>query len=182
MQMIKTKIKLSLVYGFLTLFGASLSAGLFYAYGFPITEPLGHFVGDTLSLSDYITLSCVFLKPLIFIFLSGFTIYACTVGGISCFYVGLVMGQLVIRYCLSGLNPFTHAAGFAFFLGIGALYTLLSIDGALFRNSLRNAAPDPRDLVRSTPAVPFFRSFLSAAAITVAVTSALYFFLFYFPI
>ncbi len=178
----KIKIKLSLIYGFITLFGASLSSGLLYAYGFPLTEPLSRFVGETLSAADYISLSCVLLKPLIWIFLSGFTIFSCAVSGVSCFYIGLVMGQLITRYCLSPLNPFTHAAGLAFFLGSAVLFVLLSVDGACFRNSLKTAAPDPRELVRTTPAIYFFRSFLSASAITVALSAALYFFLFYFPI
>lgn len=178
----KNKIKLILIYGAVLLLGASLAAGLFYAYGFPVSDNLSDDVGGALSFSDFLLLTCRFLKPLLLIFLSGFTIYACAVGGLCCFGLGLTMGQLVMRYGLSGLNPFTHAAGLVFYLAFSSLFALLSAEAALLRSTLKAVAPEPRELLRRPESASFLYSFLLAAGAATAFSAALYFFLYYFPL
>ena len=166
--------------------GASLAASLRFAYGFNIVEGINDtasaVTGNSMSFQGYILFAAEFLKPLLLIFLSAFTIYSCAVGAVASLYTGARFGILLISYCSSGLNPFTHAAALIFLLSGAAMYTYLSTGSALYRNTLRAAAPSPSELLRAKNTLSLFYSFLSVAAITLAVSTALYFFVIYFPI
>lgn len=179
---LKTKLKLYLFFAFLFLFGTFLAAGLYFAYDVVLMESPSHRVGSSLSLSDYMLLTCQFIEPLLFMFLSAFTLFACAVNGASCFFIGLTIGQTIMPYCLSTLTPFTHAAGLIFLLGFGALYTVLSVLTAQYRHTLKTAAPEPKLLLHNPDTLSLFYSFLAVCAITMTLVAALYFFLYYFPL
>ncbi len=178
----KTKIKLWLFFGFLYLFGAFLSAGLVFTYGLSLLPRLSSEIGNALSFSDFVLLACRFLRPLLLIFLSAFTVFSCAVSSASCLAVGLLMGQTVMHYCRSPLSPFTHPAGLALLLGFGALFTVLSSLSALYRSSLKTAAPDLKVIARDKKTYSLLYSFLTACAVSMALSAALYFLLFYFPL
>ena len=178
----KTKIKLWLFFGLLFLFGAFLSAGLTFAYDLTLIRDPADLAYTSLSFSDYVLLTCRFLRPLLLMFLSAFTLFACAVSGTACLLTGMALGELVMAYCLSPLTPFTHAAGLVFLLGYGALFTVLSSLTALYRSSLKSAAPDLKVVARDPKALSLLYSFLAVCAIAMTLSAALYFFLFYFPL
>ncbi len=185
-MILRKNIKYYFIYLLIFIIGASLAAALRFAYGFNIVESINETAsaasGDHTSLRGYILFTAEFLTPPLLIFLSAFTIYSCAVGAAASLYMGARFGILLISYCFSGLNPFTHAAALCFLLSAAAMYSYLSTGSALYRNTLRVAAPDPGELLRAKNTLSLFYSFLSVAAITIAAGTALYFFVLYFPI
>ncbi len=178
----KQNIKLWLFFGFFFLFGACSAAGLRYAYGLTLLTGPESFLGESLSFHDYVRLTCHILKPLTLVFLSSFTLFACATGGTACLAAGIFAGQTAMGYGLSPLNPFTHGACLIFLLGYGALFTVLASLSALHRSSLTHAAPDLKLIVRDKRTHSLLYNFLAVAATSMAVSAALYFFLFYFPL
>jgi hypothetical protein len=181
-EALKTKIKLWLFFGLLYLFGAFLSAGLTFTYDLTLFDTAADFTYTSLSFSDYVLLTCRFLQPFLLMFLSAFTLFACAVSATGCLFMGMMLGEIVMGYCLSPLTPFTHAAGLIFLLGYGALFTVLSALTALYRSSLKNAAPDLKVVARDPKALSLLYSFLAVCAIAMTLSAALYLFLFYFPL
>ena len=179
---VKIKIKLWCYFGLLFLFGAFFSAGLFFAYGILLRHDPSDFLGASLSLGDAVRLSCFFLEPLSLIFLSSFTLFSCAISSISCLLAGVLLGQTAMKYCLSPLTPFTHAASLIFLLGYGALFTVLSSHAALFRSKLRYAAPDLKQLVKDKSTQTLLYNYLAVSTIALTLSAALYFVLHYFPI
>lgn len=181
-EALKTKIKLWLFFGLLFLFGAFLSAGLTFTYDLTLFDTATAFVSSALSLPDYVLLTCRFLQPLLLMFLSAFTLFACAVSATGCLLMGMMLGELVMGYCLSELTPFTHAAGLIFLLGFGALFTVLSSLAALYRSTLKAAAPDLKVVVRDPKSLSLLYNFLAVCGIAMTLSAALYLFLFYFPL
>ena len=179
-------IKYYLVYLLIFLFGASLAAGIRFTYDFSVVEEIGTqllYEGkEAHSLRGYVLFAAEFLKPLMLVFLSAFTIYACATGAVASLFTGAEFGILLIRSCTSKLNPFTHAAALIFLLSFAFLYTTLCTNAALYRNTIRTAAPSPRELLKIKDTTALFYLFICIAVITVAVSTALYFFVLYFPI
>ncbi len=178
----KTKIKLWLYFGFLYLFSAFLSAGLLYAYDIELCTPFAVCCQEGLSFSDFAGATYRFLRPLVLIGLGGLTLFSCAVSSLSCLYCGALMGQVTMSYCLSGLNPFTHAAGLVFLLGYGALFVTLSVLSALYRNGLSSVAPNPKYLLHDRKTCVYLKNLLAICLIGIFMTGALYFFLRYFPL
>jgi len=178
----KQHIKYYLLYAFFYLFGAFFSAGLLFAYELRLPNGLTEFSSLSRTFSHYVRLTARFLGPEVLLFLSGLTIYACALGAVISLCHGILFGQLVMSYCLSRLNPFTHAASLAFLLAFGVLITLTTTYAALYRSTLTAVAPEPKQLIRLPHTQAYFYSFLTIAAVTMAVSAALYFFLVYFPI
>ena len=164
------------------LIGASVSAGLFFAYRFSLFHELSESVGGSLSLHGYILFAADFLRPLLLVFLAAFTVYSCAVGIAASLYFGSLFGVLVIRYGTSGLNPFTHAAALIFLLAFAFCTTWLCTETAFCRAALRTAAPSPGELLRLRETSSLLTRFLTVCLITLAVCVALYFFLLYFPL
>jgi len=179
---VKTKIKLWLFFGFLYLFGAFFSAGLTFSYDVSLLFDPADLAYLSLSFSDYVLLTCRFLKPLLVMFLSAFTLFSSAVSGTACLFVGFLVGEVVMRYCLSPLTPFTHAAALVFLFGYGALFTVFSSLAALYRSTLKSMAPDPKLVLRDPKALSLLYNLLSVCAIAMTLSAALYFFFFYFPL
>ena len=170
-----------LFFGFFYLFGAFLAAGLYYAYRLTPFSALGENPGASLSLSDYVLLTCRFLRPLCLIFLMGFTLFSCAVSAVLTVEIGAVMGRFVMGYCLSPLNPFTHPASLVLLMGFGMVFVAISSHAALYRSTLRAVAPDLRLVARDKRAQALFYNYLCASAIVMALAAALYFLIYYFP-
>ena len=178
----KNNFKYYLFYLVIFLIGASIAAGIKFAYNFSVLTELTSTVGAKLSIVKYASFTARFLTPAILTFLSSFTIYACAVGTCSSLYCGIKLGIMLITYCKSGLNPFTHAASLIFLIAFAFFYTYLSTSSALYRASLRYTAPDPREILRLKGTSALFKVFIYILLAIMAMSCALYFFIFYFPI
>jgi hypothetical protein len=178
----RVKIKLYLFFGFLYLFAAFFSAGLFFTYDIEIAPLIFKQADEVLSFARFASLCYRFLCPLVLMGIAAFTLYSCAVSGFSCLYCGALMGQLTMTYCLSGMNPFTHGAVFIFLLGFGALFVSLSYLTSRFRNRLKTAAPDPKSLIRETSTHAFLMSLLSICLIEIFLSASLYFLIHFFPL
>ena len=178
----KKYLKYSLICLAVYLVGASVAAALKYAYGFELLPAPGNHASGRLSLRAWLMTEAEFLTPLVLLFISSFTLYACAVGMAVSLVIGIRLGVLAISYCTSGLNPFTHAAVLLFLLAFAAICSYAGTVSALYRNTLRYAAPDPTEIIRAKGTSPVFFSFLSLCVITAAVCTAIYFFAVYFPI
>lgn len=179
---LKAQIKYYLIYALIFLFGASFASGLFFAYRMTLFTPLTENVTASLRLGDYASLAARLLGPLLLTFLSAFTIYACAVAATASLFVGMLCGQLFMMYCLSGLNPFTHLAVLVFLLAFGVVYTMLSTQTALYRSTLKTAAPDPTILLKAPRTRSLFHTFLSASLVIISFSCAVYFLAVYFPL
>lgn len=178
----KKYLKYSLLCLAVFLVGASVAAALKFAYGFEAVPGINSTVSEQLSLREWLLLEAEFLTPLVILFISSFTLYACAVGIAVSLLIGARLGIFAISYCTSGLNPFTHAAVLLFLLAFAAVCSYAGTVSALYRNTLRYAAPDPSEILRAKGTSPVFFSFLSLFVITAAVGTAIYFFAVYFPI
>ena len=178
----KEHIRYYLIYGLIFFFGASCAAGLYFAYHAELLRPLYAYTVPSLSFADYVRLTATLLRPLVLSFLSGFTIYACAVSALSLAYTGFLCGQMLMAYCLSPFNPFTHAAVLIFLLGLGALSTVFSTKTAIYRNTLKAIAPDPVPLMKAAHTKAYFTLFLSASLILISVSAAVYLLSVYFPL
>ena len=178
----KTNIKLWLFFGFIFLFGASISAGLRFTYEFCLFRNTVFLSCGSLSFSDYVLICCQFLQPFLLMFLSAFTLFSCAVSGTACLVMGMMLGQITMGYCLSPLTPFTHAAVLVFLLGYGALFTVLSSLTAQYRSTLKNAAPDLKHIARDPKAISLLYNFLAICLIALILSAALYLFICYFPL
>ena len=164
----KKYLKCSLLCLAVFLVGASVAAALKFAYGLEAVPGINSTVSEQLSFREWLLLEAEFLTPLVILFISSFTLYACA--------VGITVSLLI------GLNPFTHAAVLLFLLAFAAVCSYAGTVSALCRNALRYAAPDPSEILRAKGTAPVFFSFLSLSVITAAVCTAIYFFAVYFPL
>ena len=170
----KKYLKCSLLCLAVFLVGASVAAALKFAYGLEAVPGINSTVSEQLSFREWL--------PLVILFISSFTLYACAVGITVSLLIGARLGIFAISYCTSGLNPFTHAAVLLFLLAFAAVCSYAGTVSALCRNALRYAAPDPSEILRAKGTAPVFFSFLSLSVITAAVCTAIYFFAVYFPL
>ncbi len=178
----KANIKYYLFYAGIFLIGASISAGLFFAYGAELFPCDKMTLSGNFSFSELVGLASAILKPLTVLFLSAYTIYACAVGGITTLYIGAIFGRLTIRYCMSEHVPFTHGAVLIITLFIGAIFIILSKEATILRGAMRTVAPDPEKLVKNPACVNMFKTYLSTALTAIAVSVGAYLLLLYFKI
>ena len=179
---LKVHIKYYLFFGLLYFFGASSAAGLHLAYRLPLPALLSVPKALTLSFTDYALFISAVLEPLTLTFLTAFTLYACPVGVFLCLCAGISFGDLAMRYGLSKLSPFTHAAALLFLIAFGVIVTLLATHTALCRSALKSVAPEPKTLLREKTTLTTFQTYLCLSALAIVSATALYFFLVYFPI
>ena len=178
----KKQIKYYLFFALIFLFGAFFAAGLYFSYGIQPPAAFSVPVKQGLSFSEYVLLTARFLEAELLMFLSGFTIYACAVAVLFSLWYGVLCGHCVMAYCLSELNPFTHAAALLFLLAYGALFAVFATHTSLYRSTLLTVAPNPKEILRLPHTLVFFYSFLTVTAVTVATSAAFYVFLLYFPL
>lgn len=178
----KAYIKLYLLYAAIFLIGASLSAGLYFAYGIRVFPTRALEIGTGFSILGMTDVAALLLTPLAFMLFGAFTLYSCFICSLSCLYTGAVTGRLAIRYCLSDHTPFTHGAVLIFLLIIGTLFVTVSKEASLCRNYMRYTAPNPADLIKTDAASSLIKSFTEAALILAVTSAAIYTLLFYFPL
>lgn len=177
----RKNIKLYLIYFLFFICGASIAAGIRFAYGINVVESITE-SAENLSFHCYIIHITKLIEPIIIAFLATFTIYACAVGAVSCIYLGAKLGILTIEYCLSELHPFTHIAVLVFLLSFMCIFTYFSAQSAIYRSTLLTAAPSPCEILRLKNTKPMFITFLQMSAILVSVGTAVFFFVVYFPL
>ncbi len=183
---LRKNIKYYLIFMLIFILGASSCAAIHFAYDIDIVRGANEIVGDVsnreLSLRGYLLYIAEEIKPMLLVFLASFTIYACAVSAAASLYIGGRLGILLISYARSGLNPFTHGAALVFFLAGLCVATYLSTASALYRSTLKQAAPDPAELFKRESTKELFSAFISAGAAAVSFGTALYFFVVFFPL
>ncbi len=178
----KANLKYYLFYAGIFLIGASISAGLFFAYGaelFPCDEMN---ISGSFSFRTLIGLASALLKPLTLLFLSAYTLYACAVGGITTLYIGAVFGRLTIRYCMSEHVPFTHGAVLIITLFVGAIFVIMSKEATILRGGMKTVSPEPEKLIKNPACISMFKTYLSTGLTAIAVSIGTYLLLLYFKI
>lgn len=178
----KANIKYYLFYAGIFLIGASISAGLFFAYGAELFPCDKMTVSGNFSFYELIGLASAILKPLTLLFLSAYTLYACAVGGLTTLYIGALFGRLTIRYCMSEHVPFTHAAMLIITVFVGAVFVILSKEATVLRGNMRTVSPDPEKLIKNPACVSMFKTYLSTALTAIAASVGAYLLLLYFKI
>ena len=178
----KANIKYYLFYAGIFLIGASVSAGLYFAYGaklFPCDDMI---VSEKFSFSELVGLASAVLKPLTILLLSAYTVYACAVGGITTLYIGAIFGRITIRYCMSEHVPFTHGASLLITLFFGAVFVIMSKEATLLRGKMKAVSPDPEIIIKDKDCIGVFKTYLSCAIASVATSVGAYLLLLYFKI
>lgn len=178
----KANLKYYLFYAGIFLIGASISAGLFFAYGAELFPCERMSVSEKFSFSELIGLASATLKPMTLLFLSSYTLYACAISGITTLYVGAIFGRLTIRYCMSEHVAFTHCAALIITLFIGAVFVILSKEATVLRGAMRTVSPDPEKLIKNPSCISMFKTYLSTALTSTAVSLGTYLLLLYFKI
>lgn len=178
----KANLKYYLFYAGIFLIGASISAGLYFAYGAELFPSQLTDVSERFSFSELVGLASAVLKPLTFLFLSAYTLYACAVSGITTLYVGAIFGRLTIRYCMSEHVAFTHAAVLIITLFIGAVFVILAKEATVLRGAMRTVSPDPQKLIKNPACISMFKTYLSTSLTAIAVSVGTYLLLLYFKI
>lgn len=178
----KANIKFYLFYAAIFLIGASISAGLYFAYGACLFPTDVFDVSDSFKIGELIDCMALVLKPVTFIFLSAFTIYACAVSSAVCLYVGAIFGRFTISYCISEHIAFTHAASLIILVSFGAVTVIMSKEATICRNSLKSTAPDPSQIIKTAPSISLFSSYLSSCIAVIAVTLGAYMMRMYFQL
>lgn len=178
----KAYYKIYFLYTVIFLIGASLSAGIFFAYGASVFPTLAFNVGTKISVSGFASVASGLLIPLVMIFLCGFTIYSCFISSFMCLYTGAILGRTAMRYCLSEHTSFTHGAILLIFCILASSYIIISKEATVCRSSLTSATPEPLKILRSNNVKDYFKSFVSAIIALIASSFALYLLLIYFPI
>lgn len=176
----KAYIKYYLFYAAIFLIGASISAGLFFAYGAKLFPCEAFDISEEFSFSDAIGLASVVLKPLTLVFLAAFTLYACAIGGAVCLYVGAIFGRLTMCYCISEHIAFTHAASLLLTVFFGAVFVIMAKEATLLRGAMRYAAPDPSSIIKARSSISMFKTYLSCAGASMAVAMGTYMLILYF--
>ncbi len=176
----KANIKYYLFYAAIFLIGASVSAGLYFAYGCELFPCPQLDISDGFSFSEMLGLASATLKPLTLLFLSAYTLYACAVGGMTTFYIGAVFGRLTISYCLSEHIAFTHGASLALTLFFGAVFVIMSTEATLLRGEMKTVSPEPEKLIKNVSCINMFKTYLSCAASAIAVSVGAYLLILYF--
>lgn len=176
----KANIKFYLFYAAIFLIGASLSAGVFFAYGASVFPTDVFTVGAKFDFAKLVLVVAFLLKPLTLTFLSAFTIYACSVSAFSCLYIGTVFGRFTIAYCLSQHNYFTHGASLVILLSVGAVFLTISKEASLLRTSMKSVAPDPTVIVKLPSSSKFLNTYLSLCVCSILISSSAYMLSLYF--
>ena len=178
----KANVKYYLFYAGIFLIGASISAGLFFAYGAELFPCEGMNVSGKFSFSELNGLASSLIMPLTALFLSAFTLYACAVGGITTLYIGAIFGRLTIRYCLSEHVAFTHGAALIITQFVGAIFIILSKEATVLRGAMKTVSPEPEKLIKNPACVNAFKTYLSTALTAIAASVGAYLLLIYFKI
>ena len=178
----KANVKYYLFYAGIFLIGASISAGLFFAYEAELFPCKQMSVSEKFSFSELVGLASAILKPLTLLFLSAYTLYACAVSSITTLYVGAIFGRMTIRYCMSEHVAFTHGAALIITLFVGAVFVIISKEATLLRGAMRTVSPDPQKMVKNPSCVNMFKTYLSTALTSIAVSVGTYLLLLYFKI
>ena len=178
----KSNVKYYLFYAGIFLIGASISAGLFFAYGAELFPTDSMTISAKFSLSELIGLASSLLMPLTALFLSSFTLYACTVGGITTLYIGALYGRFTMRYCLSEHVAFTHGAALIITLFVGAAFIILSKEATILRGAMKTVSPEPEMLIKNPSCINAFKTYLSTVLTAIAASVGAYLLLFYFKI
>ncbi len=178
----KANIKYYLFYAAIFIIGASISAGLYFAYGAELFPSSELDISAKFSFYELIRLASTVLEPLTLLFLSAYTVYACAVGGITTLYVGAIFGRLIIRYCMSEHIVFTHAAALIITVFIGAIFVILSKEATVLRGNMKTVSPEPSLLVKNPACVNVFKTYLSLSITAIAVSIGAYILLLYFKI
>lgn len=98
----KKYLKCSLLCLAVFLVGASVAAALKFAYGLEAVPGINSTVSEQLSFREWLLLEAEFLTPLVILFISSFTLYACAVGITVSLLIGARLGIFAISYCTSG--------------------------------------------------------------------------------
>ena len=178
----KANVKYYLFFAGIFLIGASISAGLFFAYRAELFPCHRMNISENFSFSELVGLAFSVIAPLTLLFLSAYTIYACAIGTVTTLYAGAVFGRLTIRYCISEHVAFTHAAILIITIFIGAAFVVLSKEATDLRGSMRTVSPDPEKLIKNPACVCFFKTYLSSALTVIAASVGAYLLLTYFKI
>ena len=178
----KANIKYYLFYAAIFLIGASISAGLYFAYGAELFPCRDMDISRKFYFSEAVGLASVIIKPLTLLFLSAFTLYACAVGGITTLYVGALFGRMTIRYCISDHVSFTHGAALIITIFVGAVFVILSKEATVLRGAMKAVSPDPEKLIKNPACISMFKTYLSSAITVIAISVGAYLMLFYFKI
>ena len=176
----KANIKFYLFYAVIFLIGASLSAGVFFAYGASIFPTDVFAVGAKFDFGKLVLAIAFLIKPLTLIFLSAFTIYACAASAFSCLYIGAIFGRFAISYCLSQHNFFTHGASLIILLSAGAIFLTISKEASVLRASMKSVAPDPAAIIKLPSSVKFLNMYLSLCICSILISSSAYMLSLYF--
>ena len=178
----KGYVKIYLFYSLIFLTSASLSAGLFFAYGIRVF-PTEVFEGGTgFTVLGLTEASALLLRPLVLMLLGAFTVYSCFISSAACLYAGAVTGRLAIRYCLSAHNPFTHCAVLIFLIVAGTVFVMMSKEAATCRSRMRYTVPDPVELLRADATSSVIKCFTESVFTVLALSTAMYLLLIYFPL
>ena len=178
----KAYFKFYLFYAAIFLIGASISAGLYFAYDLRIFPTDIFDVNGAFSFDDIISAASFLLKPLTVLFLSGFTLYACAVSGTICLYVGAVYGRFAIRYCLSSHSVFTHGASLILLIAVGTSFVIMSKEASVCRSYMKSTAPDPAIIIKAKSSISFLSSYLTACIALIATAIGTYMLTLYFKI
>lgn len=178
----KAYIKYYLFYAAIFLIGASVSAGLFFAYRASLFPTDIFDASASFRFGEYMSLTATVLTPLTLVFLSAFTIYACAVSGVACLYVGAIFGRLTIRYCVSDHNVFTHAACLLILITFGAVFVIISKEASMCRTALRSVAPDPSQLMKAQCTISLFKTYMSSCITVIISCIAVYMLTLYFQL
>ncbi len=160
--------------------GASISAGVYFAYGAEIFPCDALKVSDGFDFSSLLDVTAAILKPLALVFLSAFTLYSCAVSTAACLYIGTICGRLTMAYCLSDHIAFTHGAALMLTVFLGTVFIIISKEASLCRGDMKVTAPDPETLIKTSRCKETFRTFISCSAASMAVSVGAYLMLLYF--
>ena len=176
----KVNLKLYAFYSTAFLIGASISAGVFFAYRAELFPCEAVKVSEGFSLLSMIGVAAALLKPLFLIFLSAFTLYSCAISSLACIYIGSLFGRITMAYCLSGHTPFTHCASLMLTVFLGVSFVIVSKEASLCRGAMTVTAPRPAALIKSSSFKEMIRVFVSSAVSVTAISVGGYLMLLYF--
>lgn len=178
----KAYYKIYLLYTVIFLIGASLSAGIYFAYGASVFPTDAFEIGTGFNVMAFASVSSSLLSPVFLIFLCGFTVYSCFISSFICLQTGAILGRIAIKYCLSEHIFFTHGAILLILCIIASAYVIISKEASVCRSSLKSTAPDPSAILRSSFTSSYFKNFSSVIIAVITASFAFYLLLIYFPI
>lgn len=115
------------------------------------------------------------LKPVILIFLSGFTIYAAALSVGSVVLNSAVLGSFMLTLSQSSAAPPIYLCGVVLCTATLAFQVYMGSCAVTQREYLRTASPKPSEILSSTYGKAYILKFLTASAILLILTAAIYF-------